>query len=49
MNLDEALAVYAYLAHRAPSDRSEAETRAFAKAWGIICEYAQRSIHAHLK
>ena len=47
MNLDEALAVYAYLAHRAPNSLSEAETRAFTKAKEIIYEYAQRSIHAH--
>lgn len=41
MNLDEALAVYAYLLNRAPGQRTEDEERAFSDAWLTICHYAK--------
>lgn len=45
MNLDEAIAVYLFLQHRAPGATSPSEREAQALAWEVICEQAGAAIN----
>lgn len=46
MNLDEALAVHAYLLNVPHEQRAQAERKAFEDAWTTIIAYAKQAMHS---
>lgn len=42
MSFNEAIAVYLYLQHN--QSRTKEENQAFARAWGVIIQYAEPAI-----